>query len=143
MIEFQYKHAPGETWASGYISKDSNKFEFTCSCLFNNPLEELLNAVYQIVPDLAAFPRKHLDFIMLDEPTEYRWEFLLMNKEKITINIYEKVQGSKAELVLKESFCIEELLKTLVYCISNEKHLSTNENIDRIYKQFKIHLKST
>ena len=78
-IVFQYKYTNGDSWAAGIIGNGKNKFEFVCSYLFNNPLEELLNTVYQIVPKLAAFPRKEIDFIMLDEPIEYRWDFYLLD----------------------------------------------------------------
>ncbi|QFT89228.1 hypothetical protein FIU87_11265 [Bacillus sp. THAF10] len=86
-IDFRYKYTNGDTWASGIIGTNKNKFEFVCSYLFSDPLEKLLNSVYQIVPNLAAFPRKEIDFTMLDEPIEYKWEFKLLDEKNVSINI--------------------------------------------------------
>ena len=102
-VKFQYKYL-SNGWASGQICIGSNNFEFVCSYLFNNPLEELLNAIYQIVPNLAPFPRKKIDFIMLDEPIEYRWEFQLVDEKNVTINIYEEGSDLKKELIFKDNF---------------------------------------
>ncbi|WP_033541165.1 hypothetical protein [Planococcus sp. CAU13] len=141
-VEFQYKYIPDDTWASGYLCIGGNNFEFVCSYLFKNPLEELLNAVYQIVPDLASFSRKEIDFIMLEEPVEYRWEFKLIDEEKVTINIYEKGSDLNAMLIFNDNLYLNDLLRALVHCIGRDAELRSNEDIERIYKQFKVYLKS-
>lgn len=141
-IDFQYKYTNGDTWASGFIGTDKNKFEFVCSYLFNNPLEELLNAVYQIVPNLATFSRKEINFTMLDEPIEYRWEFKLIDEKSVTINIYEKGYDLKTELIFEDNCNLYNLLKALIQCIGSNPELKSNEKIERIYKEFKLHLKN-
>ncbi|MDZ5711379.1 hypothetical protein [Jeotgalibacillus haloalkalitolerans] len=141
-IDFQYTYTSGDSWASGCISTEHQTFEFTCSYLFHNPFEELLNAVYQIVPNLAAFPRKEIHFTMLDEPLEYRWEFRLIDDTHVRINIYEKVYDSKTKLVFQDNCNLFSLLKALTKCIANNPELRGNENIERINKEFKVYLKN-
>lgn len=141
-VEFQYKYSIGDTWASGLIRIDNNKFEFVCSYLFNNPLEGLLKSVYQLITNLAAFPRKETDFTMLDEPIEYRWEFKLIDEKNVTIKIYQKGYDLKTELVFEDYCNLSNLLKAFVQCIGSNPQLRSNENIERIYREFKLHLKN-
>lgn len=79
-VKFHYKYS-GNGWASGHISIGSNKFEFACSYVLSHPLEELMSAVYQIIPNLAPFPRKKIDFILWEEPTEFRWELHMIDEK--------------------------------------------------------------
>lgn len=139
-IKFQYQYL-GNGWASGQISIGSNSFDFVCSHLFNHPLEQILNAVYQIVPGLASFPRKEIAFVMLEEPIEYRWEFKMADEEKVTVDIYEKDSGANALLIFSDILHLNDLLKALVQCIGSDAELRSNENIERIYEQFKLYLK--
>lgn len=139
-VKFQYKYA-GNGWGSGHICVGSNKFEFVCSYVLNNPLKDLLSTVYQIVPNLAPFPRKTIDFIMWEEPTEYRWEFHVIDEKNVTINIYEQVSDVETELVFKDNFHSVDLLKAMVHCIDGDAELRSIEDVDRIYKQFKLYLK--
>lgn len=139
-VKFQYKYL-GSGWASGQICIGSNSFEFVCSYLLNSPLEELLNAVYQIVPNLAPFPRKKVDFIMLDEPIEHRWEFQLVDERNVIITIYAKGYELKTERIFIDKCQLRDLLEALVHGIDHDAELRSNENIERIYKQFKLYLK--
>ncbi|MGX7595886.1 hypothetical protein ACWNS2_11595 [Planococcus plakortidis] len=141
-VKFQYKYLDNGC-ASGHICIGSHNFEFLCSYLLNNPLEELLNAVYQIVPNLASFPRKKIDFIMLDEPIEYRWEFELIDERNVTLTIYVKGDDLKTERIFINKCQLNDLLKALVHGIERDAELRSNENIEQIYKQFKLYLKVT
>lgn len=140
-VKFHYKYS-GNGWASGHISIGSNKFEFVCSYVLSHPLEELMSAVYQIIPNLAPFPRKKIDFILWEEPTEFRWELHMIDEKNVVINIYELVSDSKKELVFKDNFHPDDLLKALVHCIGRDAELRSNEHVERIYKEIKQHLKS-
>ena len=141
-IQFQYNLISGDTWATGFIGTDKRKFEFVCSYLFNNPLEELLTAVYQIIPNLATFPRKEINFTMLDEPIEYKWEFKLIDEKNVTLHIYEKGYDLKSELIFEDNYNLSNLLKALIQCIGSNPEFTSNEKIERIYKEFKLHLKN-
>ena len=141
-IHFQYKHTYGDTWASGFIGTDKKKFEFVCSYLLNNPLEELLKAVYQIIPNLATYPRKEINFTMLDEPLEYRWEFKLIDEKNVTIHIYEKGYDLKSELIFEDNCSLYNLIKALIQCIGSNPELASIEKIECIYKDFKLYLKN-
>lgn len=141
-VEFQYNYTQGETWASGHLCIGSSKFEFDCSYLFGNPLEQLLQAVYQIVPDLAPFPRKKIDFVMWEEPVEYRWEFEWIEEKNVSITIYEKGSDLKTVFVFQEVCHIDDLLKALMHGIDQSAELRSNEKIEQIYQQFKHYLKS-
>lgn len=140
-VKFRYKYS-GNGWGSGHLCVGSNKFEFVCSYVLNDPLEDLLSAVYQIIPNLAPFPRRKIDFIMWEEPTEYKWEFHVINEKNVAINIYEQDSDVETEMVFKDNFHPDDLLKALVHCIDRDAELRSSENIDRIYKQFKLYLKS-
>lgn len=141
-VEFQYNHLQGETWASGHLCIESSKFEFVCSYLFGNPLEQLLQTVYQIVPELAPFPRKKIDFVMWEEPVEYRWEFEWIEERNVSITIYEKDSDLKTAFIFREVCHVDDLLKALVHGIGRDVELSSNEKIEQIYQQFKHYLKS-
>ncbi|ETP69105.1 hypothetical protein G159_08910 [Planococcus glaciei CHR43] len=141
-VEFQYKYIPNEKWASGHFSMGNHKFEFFCSYMFNNPLEELLSAVYQIVPNLAPFPRKKIDFIMFDLPIEYRWEFELIDEKHVSISIYEKDSDLKTDLIFRDNCHLDDLLRAIVHGIGSDTKLRSTESIERVYNQFKLHLKS-
>ncbi|MET3195186.1 hypothetical protein [Gottfriedia sp. OAE603] len=141
-IDFQYKYKNGDTWASGFINIDSNKFEFVCSYLFENPLEDLLNCVYQLVPNLSAFPRKQIDFTMLDEPLEYRWEFKMIDDRNVHISIYLKNYDLKTKKVFEDKCKLNNLIRAFVQCINSNLELKSNENIERLYREFNLHLKN-
>lgn len=141
-VEFQYNHLQGETWASGHLCIESSKFEFVCSYLFGNPLEQLLQTVYQIVPELAPFPRKKIDFVMWEEPVEYRWEFEWIEERNVSITIYEKDSDLKTAFIFREVCHVDDLVKALVHGIGRDVELSSNEKIEQIYQQFKHYLKS-
>lgn len=141
-IAFQYNYIPNDTWATGYICICNNKFEFGCSYIVNNPLEELLNAVYQIIPDLAPFPRKEIDCLLSAESIEYRWKFQLVGEKNVSINIYEQSYDVKAELVFKDNCHSDDLVKALVHCIGNNAGLRSNKHIEWVYQHFKLYLKS-
>lgn len=141
-VEFQYRYIPNDTWATGSICMGDNKFEFGCSYLFTDPLEELLNAVYQIIPDLAPFPRKEIDCTLSTESIEYRWNFHLIDEKNVAINIYEQGYEVKTELIFKDNVHPDDLVMAFVQCIGNEAGLRSNQHIEWIYKQFNLYLKS-
>jgi hypothetical protein len=141
-INFQYNYTHGDTWASGFISTDNKKFEFVCSYLFNNPLEELLNAVYQVVPYLATFSRNEIEFTMIDEPIEYRWVLKLINVKNVNITIYKKGYDRKSDIIFEDNINVCNLLKAFIQCIDSNHELKLNEKIERIYKEFKLYLKN-
>lgn len=140
-IQFQYKHTLGDRWASGFIGTDKKKFEFFCSYLLNNPLEELLTAIYQIIPNLAPYSRKEINFTMLDEPIEYRWTFKLIDEKNVTLHIYEQEYNLKKKLIFEDKYSLDNLLKALIQCIGSNPELRLNEKIEHIYKEFNFHLK--
>jgi hypothetical protein len=139
-VEFQYNYIQGETWASGHLCIGSSKFEFVCSYILGDPLEQLLHAVYQIVPGLAPFPRKKIDFVMWEEPVEYIWEFEWITQQNLSVTIREKGFDLKTAFVFQEDCHIDDLLKALVHGIDRNAELRSNEKIEQIYQQFKLHL---
>ncbi|MFC4712731.1 hypothetical protein [Planococcus dechangensis] len=141
-VEFQYNWLQGESWASGHLCIGSSKFEFVCSYILGDPLEQLLHAVYQIVPGLAPFPRKKIDFVMLEEPVEYIWEFEWITQQNLSVTIREKGSELKMGVVYRELCHIEDLLKALVHGINKNAVLRSNENIEKVYQQFTIYLKT-
>ncbi|MCA1057692.1 hypothetical protein LCL96_02035 [Rossellomorea aquimaris] len=133
-VEFQY--ALTDTgWASGFIRIDQTRFEFVCSYLFHNPLEEFLKAVYQLLPGLAAFPRKELRFTMLDEPVEYTWEFNRLDQTHVAIRVFEK--GYDVKTVFEEKCDLNDLVGAIIQCMMRNPELRKNEVIERMYQELK------
>lgn len=140
-VQFQYDYTVGDTWATGFIGTATKNFRFVCSYLLNNPLEELLNAAYQIIPNLTSFPRKQIHFMMLDEPIEYRWEFKISDEQTVSIYIYKKGYDKKSALVFEDSYNIYDFVKALVQCIKSNPHLKCTGKIEWIYKEFSFCVK--
>ena len=141
-IQLQYDVTAGDTWATGFIGTAAKKFEFACSYLSNNPFEELLNAVYQIVPNLATFPRKQIQFTLWDEPIEYSWEFQVRDEQNVALQIYEKGYDKKSALIFEETYKIYDLIKALVQCMKRNPYLLSTDKIERIHDEFTLYVKN-
>ncbi|MDX8342195.1 hypothetical protein [Rossellomorea sp. YZS02] len=140
-VEFQYTHIDGGTWASGFIRIDQSRFEFVCSYLFHNPLQEFLSAIYQLLPGLAAFPRKEISLTMWDEPVKYIWEIKRVDQKDAIIRISEKGYDVKSVLVFEEYVDLHDLIRSVIRCIMRNHALRSNDAIDRMYQEFTVYVK--
>ena len=71
---------------------------------------------------------------------ECRWEFEWIEEKNVSIVIYEKGFDLKRAFVFQEDCHIDDLLKALVHGINRNAELRSNEKIEQIYQQFKLHL---
>ncbi|RIW31980.1 hypothetical protein D3H55_13935 [Bacillus salacetis] len=136
-IQFSYQYNKGDTWASGAIELDDRRFEFLCSCLFNNPLEVLLYSIYQLIPNLAPVPRKEIHFTLYDEPLEYSWYFKMLDNETVGILIYSNGQNS----VFEGRCNLIHLVKTFVQSLPDQVVLTMDEKVRSIYEELRHFIK--
>lgn len=134
-IVFHYDYISQSKWAKGYLKIGDNKFEFFCSYLFSDPLEDILASICQLLPGAVPYPRNYLTFTLLEEPEEYHWELHRVGKDEVNIKIHLKENDDgKLELVYEELCDIKRLVVAIRKHLYSNKELLSNQKVNRLYQ---------
>ncbi|TRZ39870.1 hypothetical protein CEQ21_02685 [Niallia circulans] len=141
-IVFQYDYNSQSKWATGYLKIGDNKFDFLCSYLFSNPLEDMLVSICQLLPGVVPFPRTHVTFTLLEEPEEYQWELQRVGKHEVNIKIYLKENADEKVVLVYEEICdIKKLVVAIVKHLYFNKELLLHHKINSLYEDLQHGIK--
>lgn len=132
---FHYDYNSQSKWATGYLKIGDNKFEFVCSYLFSDPLEDILAAICQLLPGAVPYPRNYLTFTLLEEPEEYQWVLQRVGKDEVSIKIFLKENDDgKVELAYEELCDIKRLVVAIKEHLNSNKELLSNQKVNCLYQ---------